>query len=171
MMRRGGRLPRGFTLLELGVAIAVIGALGVLLLDRLLYYQEMAEKAVMESTARAVKTGLQLRLAELIATRRQGEAAALEVVDPMKWLAPPPANYGGAYGGALERGKWYFDAGRRELVYVVSTGERLELDAATREKEIRYRARLLKDRVNVAGGAVESTTAVTLVPASAYTWR
>jgi hypothetical protein len=89
----------------------------------------------------------------------------------MRWLDARPANYGGGYGGAPERGKWYFDAGRRHLVYVVYTGDRLELDTAAGAKEIRFRARLLKDRLKVAGGTVESVTAVTLNPVTPYSWR
>jgi general secretion pathway protein G len=162
---------RGFTLLELAIAIVAICALAAVLLGRLVYYQEMAEKAAMESTVRLVKTGLQLRLAELIATNRQGEAAALEIVDPTHWLDARPANYGGAYGNAPERGKWYFDAVRRELVYVVNSGDRLEIGTGAPAGEIRFRARLLKDRLKVGGATVESVTAVTLVPVAPYRWR
>lgn len=142
-----------------------------LLLDRLAYHQEMAEKAAMESVVRVVKTGLQLRLADLIATHRQAQAAALEVEDPMRWLDTRPDNYGGAYSAGAERGQWYFDAGRRHLVYVVNAGDRLEIDAGSAAKEIRFQARLLKDRVAFAGGAVESVTAVTLSPVSPYSWQ
>jgi prepilin-type N-terminal cleavage/methylation domain-containing protein len=164
------RRPAGFTLVELAVAIAVIAVAAALLLNRLAYHQEMAEKAAMESVVRAVKTGLQLRLADLIATHRQAQAAVLEVEDPMRWLDARPDNYGGAYGAGAERGMWYFDAGRRHLVYVVNAGDRLEIDTAT-GKEIRFQARLLKDRVTFAGGAVESVTTVTLSPVTPYRWR
>lgn len=171
MTRHGRREPRGFTLVEFAVAIAVIAVAAALLLDRLAYHQEMAEKAAMESVARAVKTGLQLRLAELIATHRQGQAATLEAEDPMRWLDARPDNYGGAYSAGADRGKWYFDAGRRHLVYVVNAGDRLEIDTGTAAKEIRFQARLLEDRVAFAGGAVESVTAVTLSPVVPYRWR
>jgi len=73
-MRLKRATQAGFTLLELGVAITAIAVLAVLLLNRLHIYQEMAEKAAMESTLRLIKTGLQIRLAELIITNRQGEA-------------------------------------------------------------------------------------------------
>jgi general secretion pathway protein G len=131
----------------------------------------MAETAAMESVVRAVKTGLQLRLADLIATQRQGQAAALEVEDPMRWLDARPDNYGGTYGADVERGNWYFDPGRRHLVYVVNVGDRLEIGTGSETKEIRFQARLLKDRVTFAGGAVESVTTVTLSPVTPYSWR
>ena len=161
----------GFTPVEFAVAIAIIAVAAALLLNRLAYLQEMAEKAAMESVVRAVKTGLQLRLADLIATQRQGQAAALEVEDPMSWLEARPDNYGGVYGAGAERGKWYFDTSRRHLVYVVNAGDRLEIDTGPAGKEIRFQARLLKDRVTFAGGAVESVTSVTLSPVTPYSWR
>lgn len=162
---------RGFNLFELVVALALIAALAAVLLDRLAYYQEMAEKAAMDSTLRVLKTGLQIRLAELIIGNRQGEAAALETEDPMRWLDPPPVNYAGAYREPPNFGKWYFDAKARQLVYVVSQGNRLELAASADSQQIRFRTQLLKDRVNVAGGAVESVTGVTLTPVTPYRWR
>jgi general secretion pathway protein G len=169
-MTRHGRALRGFTLIELMVAIAIIAIAVALLLNRLAYHQEMAEKAAMESVLRAVKTGLQVRLAELIATQRQAQAAVLEREDPMRWLDAPPDNYGGAYGEAADRGKWYFDPVRRHLVYMVNSGDRLEI-AGGEPKELRFQPRLLKDRISFGGGTVETVTTVTLVPVIPYRWR
>lgn len=170
-MTRHGRASRGFTLVELAVAMAVIAVAAALLLNRLAYHQEMAEKAAMESVLRAVKTGLQVRLAELIATQRQAQAAALELEDPMRWLEARPENYGGLYDAGIDRGQWYFDPGKRHLVYIVNTGSRLEFDMGAAPNEVRFQVRLVRDRVTFAGGAVESVTAVTLVPATPYRWR
>jgi prepilin-type N-terminal cleavage/methylation domain-containing protein len=170
-MRHGvARASRGFTLLELAIAILIIGALATVLLSRLAYYQELAEKAAMEAMVRVIKTGLQIRLAELIAANRQAQAATLEIEDPMQWLEAKPGNYGGPYQAPAEGGTWYFDAGRRQLVYVVKSGNRPGIGGSSGEREIRFQARLLKDRLNVAGGAVESVTAVTLKPVTPYRW-
>jgi general secretion pathway protein G len=165
------RKSRGFTLFELAVAVVIISMLAWVLLTRLAYYQEMAEKAAMESTVRVIKTGLQIRLAELIIGNRQGEAATLEVEDPMRWLDARPANYAGAYREPPTLGKWYFDATARQLVYVVNTGNRLDLATAAEAKQIRFRARLLKDRLNVGGAMVESVTGITLTAVTPYRWR
>jgi type II secretory pathway pseudopilin PulG len=161
---------RGFTLLELAVIIVVFSALATLLLNRLHRYQELVEKAAMESTVSVIKTGLQIRLAELIITNRQAEAPGLENEDPIQWLNEKPANYGGAYREPPERGTWYFDARVRQLVYVVNTGDRLEFDVAPEPKEIRFHARLIRDGVNAPGGTVESVTGVTLAPVRTYRW-
>jgi len=169
-MRRAGGKPRGFTLFELVVCILVISALATVLLQRLAYYQEAAEKAAMESTARAVKTGLQIQLAQFIIANRQLQAGVLEQADPFQWLERKPGNYGGLFREPLQPGNWYFDAQEKQLVYVVATGNRLELDGRPGEKQLRFRARLLKDRIRIAGGQVESVTGVTLLPVVPYRW-
>ncbi len=165
------RAEAGFSAFEFVVALIVISVLAAALLDRAHYYKEMAEKAAMESTARLIKTGLQLRLAELIIANRQGEAAALEREDPILWLEKKPANYGGAYPEFPDPGTWYFDANERQLVYVVNSGSRLDLDTDGGAKQVRFRARLLKDRLQLHGIEVESVTGVALTPVRPYRWR
>lgn len=170
MIRDPRQRKRGFTLFELVTAMVVILLLGTVFLERLRFYQEMAEKAAMEATLRQIKTGLQIRLAELIIESRQGEAMQLEIEDPTRWLDTPPSNYAGLYRERPGPGAWYFDPRELELVYVANTGHRLKLDGATDSKEIRFRARLLKDRVLGAGGTMESVTGVTLTPIHPYRW-
>lgn len=171
-MRHGSRRQsRGFSFLELVVAVVIICILAVALLNRLAYYQELAEKAALESMVRVIKTGLQMRLAELIISNRQREAAALEAEDPMQWLDAQPANYGGAYREPPARGTWYYDSAARHLVYVVSTGERLNVDTPEGGKQLRFQARLLKDRLRVGRGEVENVTGVTLAPLRPYRWQ
>lgn len=163
---RGG----GFTLFELMVVIVIFSMLVAVLLNRLGYYLELAEKAAMESTLRAIKTGLQTRLAELIITRRQAETSMLEVEDPTRWLEQKPPNYAGAYREPAEPGHWYFDERQRQLVYVVNSGQRLEIEGAPGAKELRFRVLLLVDRHEAGGKRVQSVSGVTLVPVRAYRW-
>ena len=167
----GATRLRGFSLLELAVSIAIVSVLAAVLLTRLAYYQELAEKAAMESTLRTIKTGLQVRLAELIVTNRQALAGELESEDPFRWLDDKPPNYGGRYRAPPEPGAWYFDAGERQLVYVVITGDRLELDGGGDAREVRFRARLLKDPVRIGGSEILSVTGVSLLPVRSYRWR
>ena len=42
------RRAAGFTMLELGITICVMAVLGVVALDRVFYYQEVAEKQAMD---------------------------------------------------------------------------------------------------------------------------
>lgn len=159
---------RGFTLLELLIVIIAGTLIGTALLNRLHSYQELAERAAMESTVRLIRTGLQLRLAELIVANRQGEAAQLEAEDPTRWYRP--ANFAGPYRQPLEPGNWYYDANRRQLVYVVHLGERLVIENAGGTRELRFQARLLKDRLVIGGAPVESVTSVTVVPVTPFRW-
>ena len=91
------RRTAGFTVLELIAVIVLISLVLSAGVERLLYYEERAEKASMESTLAAVKTGLQVRLAELLLTNHQSAVSELETQNPMRWLIEPPANFGGDY--------------------------------------------------------------------------
>ncbi len=164
------RVQRGFTLFELAVSLLVISVLAAVLLGRLYRYQEMAEKASMEATVRLVKTGLQIRLAELIITNRQAQAPLLELEDPLRWLDKKPDNYGGAYRRPARPGTWYFDEQARQLVYVVNTADRLEIDTGRDPRELRFRARLVTDRVQAPGGPVEGIAGITVTPVRPYRW-
>jgi len=162
------RSHHGFSLLELVVVIIVAGLVGTAFLERLHFYQELAEKAAVESTLRLIKTGLQMRLAELIVANRQGEARKLAEQDPTEWYRP--ANYGGAYRSPVEPGNWYFDTQRAQLVYVVNLGERLTIENAGGPRELRFQARLITDRLNVNGTVVDSVTGVVVLPVTQFRW-
>ena len=165
------RRARGFTLFELVVVIAIFAALFTMLLDRLFYLQEAAEKAAMEATLRGIKTGLQVRLAELIIANREGEAGLLEVEDPVRWLEEArPANYGGAYREPPAPGTWYFDAAQRQLVYVVNTGDRLEIGGQPGVKQLRFRVRLVRDPIQLPGGPLERINGIAMAPVHPYRW-
>ena len=151
--------------------LIIISVLAAVLLNRLGYYKEMLEKAAMESTLRNIKTGLQVQLAELIVTNRQAQAGRLETEDPVQWLDEKPQNYGGNYRAPAATGTWYFDTATRELVYVVITGNRLEIDTDASPKQVRFRTRLVKDRLKLFGNSVESVTSVSLLPVRPYRWQ
>jgi general secretion pathway protein G len=116
------RPARAFTLIELIAVLLVIAVLAALLADRLLYYQERAEKAAMEQVVVVLRSALQMRAAGLLVRGRIEDIKQLETENPMNWLAERPENYLGVFAGAppddLGPGKWYFDGQRKLLVYL-----------------------------------------------------
>ena len=55
------RCARGLTLFEFVVSLTVVMVFAGVLLERLRFYQEAAEKAAMEYTVSTLKTALQIR--------------------------------------------------------------------------------------------------------------
>ncbi|MEK6662866.1 MAG: prepilin-type N-terminal cleavage/methylation domain-containing protein [Pseudomonadota bacterium] len=137
---------QGFTLIELLVVIIIISTLGAVLLDRVLFYQEAAEKAAMEQLAGTLRSALHLQIADRFLKGKTADIAALGQDNPMNWLAEQPANYvGERFGpapGEVEKGNWYYDLKHRQLVYVVARGSHFMPDQAGR-KEVRYAVRLV----------------------------
>lgn len=138
----------GATLLEFAVVASVLGILAFVLLDRMSYYQEWAEKANMESTAASLKSALRIEFSTLMVEGRMREGAALAQQNPMNWLDRKPANYLGEYDGAAPdaspRGNWYYDRRARELVYRVNQGRYFTPDGRGR-REARFRVTLIYD--------------------------
>ena len=121
-MRRPAAAAVGFTLLELVVVICLVGIFASVALDRLLRYQEIAEKAAMDATIGALRSAEALQVAARITTGGLASVASLADENPIDWLAAPPAGYAGAFQnpGAinLPAGTWYFDNVNKELVYI-----------------------------------------------------
>lgn len=113
-MKRTHRASR----LELLVAAVLIAIVAALLLERLTRYQEYAEKAVMEATIAHMRSGLRVRVAELIIAGSLAQLQQVRQENPVGWLETPPANYLGEIpAAAAAPGNWYFDRDARELVY------------------------------------------------------
>jgi hypothetical protein len=116
------------------------------------------------------KTALQIRLAELIVERREGEVRALEVENPTLWLSEKPTNYAGNYPESPLPGTWYFDAVTRELVYVVNSSRGLEIEAQNSVKQLRFRVKILYQTVHAGAQHIRGIGGIFLQPASAYRW-
>lgn len=111
----------GATRFEFLVRVIIVTLLGTVLLERLLYYQEYAEKTVMEANLTSMRSGLRWRVAELMIQNRNGEIVDLLKENPVHWLEQPPPDYQGEIGPgeaeAADRDGWFFDPFRHELVY------------------------------------------------------
>lgn len=142
------RLKRahGFTLIEFLVVIIIISTLGAVLLDRMLFYQEAAEKAAMEQIAGTLRSALHLQIADKLVKGQIQAIPHLAEDNPMDWLAEQPANYVGErfapQASEVPKGSWYYDLKDRQLVYVVSRDSHFAPNKQGR-KEVRYAVRVV----------------------------
>ncbi|MEO8145745.1 MAG: type II secretion system protein [Betaproteobacteria bacterium] len=117
---------RGFSLIELVVALTIVGVLVGVFLDRALFYREQAEKSAMEQVALDLRSSVNLRVAELVLENRFAELPALQAQNPMELLAQKPRNYGGVLDvpgvQKVVTGNWYFDNTSKEVVYYIDSG-------------------------------------------------
>ena len=164
------RPQRGFSLLELAVVAVVLSVLCGILLQRLNYYQEAVERTQFEMQLQIYKTGLQVRLAEMIIQHREQDARRLEDENPALWLSEKPTNYAGDYRQPPGVGNWYYDASSRELVYVANTANGLRIEPRDGVKQLRFRVQIIRQPVAITGGRVEGIAGIKLTPVTAYRW-
>lgn len=160
------RRQAGFSLLEFMVAASILAIFAGLLLNRLHYYQEVAEKTNMEATVKALQSGLRFEMARALMAGQEIDYQRLARENPMNWLERKPPNYLGEYrrdGGTLARGAWYFDTVNRELVYLPALDGHFVPDSDG-EVRIRYRVELL------AGRNSSDIVTVQLKEVEAYSW-
>jgi prepilin-type N-terminal cleavage/methylation domain-containing protein len=166
---------RGFSLLELMIAVIAIGVVATILLNRLFYYQELAEKAEMEYTINAVKSALRLRMAGHLVAGQAQHYVLLAKENPMDWLELKPRNYQGLLPNSpadeLIPGSWYFDATAKTLIYIVKHGAHLQT-SATSPKQIRWQISFLRNQPESldTNGVVLASDSVAIKAISSYKW-
>lgn len=165
----------GFTLLELIVVICVVAVLMSVALERLLRYQELAERAAMEQMAGTLRSAMHLRAAAYIATQRIERIASLATGNPFDWLAEKPANYAGARfdpaPGEVDPGNWYYDRKGGIVVYLPRS-TRYFVAAPDGRKWVRYRVVYAEERLAPAGAAtpLREITSLAIEPVEPYNW-
>jgi general secretion pathway protein G len=164
------RRQRGFSLLELSVVAVVLLVVFGVFLERLTFYQEAAEQARFESELQSFKTGLQLRMAELISKNREHEAKQLAVESPVRWLDKPPATFSGEYPDRPEPGNWYFDSFARELVYIVNQSRFLKTQDTRQPQQLRFRVRISYQPIDAPGGRVNGIAGIALESTVLFRW-
>lgn len=172
---RRSKAASGFSSFEFVIVCALFGVLGAVLLDRLAYYQEVAEKAYFEYTVSALRNALRTHVATLMVEGRFQDSLLLAGQNPMSLLESMPDNYLGESPPLTpERfvtGNWYFDAGNGTLVYLVKTGRSFE--SANRSNKT---VRIAMVRVGAQGMIAEANGSgvgdgIALRVVEPYTWR
>jgi type II secretory pathway pseudopilin PulG len=163
----------GASRVELAVAIAVVGVLAAALLERLLYIEEYAEKTAMELTIANMQAGLRARVGSLLIADQASKIPTLAGANPVEWLDHAPENYLGELDAAPARepkGQWYFDRGRRELVYTANN--RLHFSPSVyRDFSVRLRVMPMLGAARPAGTKPAGQQDwVTLVVVNDYRW-
>jgi len=155
------------------VVICIIALCAALLLDRLRYYQEAAEKAAMEQTVGVLKSALQLRVAAMLLKGQEQNIGSLASANPIEWLIDPPPGYRGEFRApdpAVPRGSWYFDVTRGELVYVPDLDAQLK-PAPDGSKRLRFRVQIEFEPVERNSKRERGSLAATrLAPVAPYSW-
>jgi len=136
---------RGASLLEFAVAVAVIGILIGLLLQRILYYQGEAEKTAVEMTVANVRTALEIKVAEGNLPGRKVDLTVLAEENPFNLLKHKPANYAGELYNPTDKeigeGKWCFDRADKSLIYLLNNRNSF-VDAQS--KRLKFKVKLFR---------------------------
>lgn len=143
----GRRWQTGLTRVEWIASLLVGAVLSTVLLIKLTHYQEFARTAVMEMTVTNMRSGLRMRVAELVMANRNAELAGLLQQNPIEWLDAPPPNYVGMLQqpdrDALKPDSWYFDPTQHELVYLIPRNS-MQFGAAPGAKSLQVRVVAVK---------------------------
>ena len=171
---RAPHTVKGFTLIELVIVVSIVGILSSIFFTRVLFYQEMAEKAAMQQVVNALQSGLVMQYGHRMARTMGGDLASIKNENPMSWLAQAPANYLGEVKVVqledIKPGNWVFEQQSRELFYVPSHTDYF-IPAEEGKNWIRFQARFLNDympgkknlKTQTVGGMV-------FAPVSPYQW-
>jgi general secretion pathway protein G len=116
------RRELGFTLFELIVVVSIITTLMGLFTNRVLYYQEQAEKVAMEEVALTIQSALHMQFAQDATRSKLYDAPPYVQDNPMDMLQKRPKNYVGEFYDptpeSIAPGHWMFDLKSRDLIYL-----------------------------------------------------
>lgn len=150
----------GASRLELLLVVIIISLLAGWLLHTLRFYQELTEKTVIESTIVNLRSGLRLKIAELIIKGEGERQLALAHSNPVQLLEQPPRGYLGEMRqpGKLPPGSWYYEQDRAELVYIPNLTANLTLADGSQATNLRWQLRANKGGVGELAVDIELLT-------------
>ena len=153
--------------LQSALYVVIVGIAAALLLDRLLTYAEAAEKAAMEATVSRLSSAMYARLAFLVLRGDYRAVETLEQESPFRIARTDSAAYLGEFDDAprdAESGKWYFDRGLKQLVYLPNLKRHLV------SEEPRDATAAIRFRSEVRRSGTGTYAGVALVPVGRWRW-
>ena len=136
---------RGANLLEFAVAVAIIGILMTILLQRVFYYQGEAERVAVEQTVVNVRTALEIKVAQGKLPGGSIDLTVLAEQNPFNVLKNKPVNYAGELfqpdDGDIGEGNWCFDRHDKSLIYLLNYRNSFG-DAPS--KRLKFKVKLLR---------------------------
>ena len=171
------RCQKGFSLLEMAVVLIIVSVLLWVIGTRFFQIQVFAEQAATEQVVGALQSALGMKVAEHYVKGETKRIEALATSNPMNNLAQVPKTYLGALRqpkpATIEGGYWYFDAGKRILVYQVRNADQVE-GGARNPARLRWAVRLQYEDRNgnkIFDSGLEQVVGVQLVPLEPFRWK
>lgn len=151
----------GRGLFEFGAAVAIFGVLVAILLQRLNYYQEEAERVAVGQVVANIQSALKIRLAQGNLPGHGIDLDTLARQNPIELLATRPANYAGEYFSPTRQdvrpGNWYFDRYDKTLIYLLNSGKTFGI---AEPKQLKYKVKLFRLPTSPAKPSAATTTVV-----------
>jgi hypothetical protein len=155
------------------VVVCTVALLFGVAVDRLLRYQEMAERVAVEQNLAAINVALTMKFAALIA-KGSGSAMSDEVgANPIDLLVRPPENYlGELYAPVIDTlppRSWHYDRQSGDLVYVPGSRTRYLSVEGRAPDSLRFRIALGAPATRGERGLRELRQAF-MAPLHRYNW-
>lgn len=169
------RSAKGFTLIELVIVITLIVFLMGIFMNRVVFYQEQAEKVAMEQVAGAIQSALIMQYGQILTRGKPADLAALVTDNPINWLQKKPRNYSGEFYEptplSVNSGNWLFDLKSRDLIYVLRSADYFK-PGQDGKKWIRFHAALNyeQSRIPSQQGTPAELTGIVFAPVEPYSW-
>jgi prepilin-type N-terminal cleavage/methylation domain-containing protein len=163
--------PRGFTLIELIVVVCVVAITFGVALERLLKYQELAERTAMEQTVAAINIALASKFSAYLGAGTPDAVRAEAGTNPVNLLVRPPTHYlGELYApdtSLVDRQSWYFDRQSGEFIYLPNRRRYLSVAEGPPDR-LRFKIFVSEPKAH---GRIRELAMPFIAPAVPFEWR